>query len=179
MKNITIIFIVLALLLQFCSGCKAEWRGVYKFYFHNNSNYTIDFDEYFGEQLDDDFITKGLEAIIEPGKVLITSYSMRSTTREGTRIRESSWYCGTNTLPIFSLADSIRIYFNKGKSNERYVTYLKETFKPRDIKNPQEFRYEKINKSTVKVHYTFTNEDYKNAPEHENATPMPIPRCKS
>lgn len=75
--------------------------------------------------------------------------------------------------------DSIRIYFNENKPDERYVTYKREEgFKPRDIRNLDAYKYKYIKKSEDwEFHYTFTNADYSHAKKHQNATPVPISPC--
>lgn len=76
--------------------------------------------------------------------------------------------------------DSIRIYFNRGKSDERYVTHREDGFRPRDIRDPQEYVVHEEGEDycpTDKYYYTFTNADYDNAEKHQNATPTPIPEC--
>lgn len=76
--------------------------------------------------------------------------------------------------------DSIRIYFNEGKPNERYVTYTNDGLKPRDIRAPKEYVYKDEDCWSVQdtpYYYTFTNEDYDNAGKHQNTTPTPFPEC--
>lgn len=70
--------------------------------------------------------------------------------------------------------DSILVYFNMGKSDERHVTYKGNGFKPRDIRNPEEYRREFNARQEDHFYYTFTNVDYENAIQNNNTTPTPI-----
>lgn len=73
--------------------------------------------------------------------------------------------------------DSLRVYFNKSKSDERYVTYMRETFKPRDMRNTkEEYVFTTPNEYNIHYYYTFTNEDYNNTEKHQNTT-IPTPAC--
>lgn len=79
-----------------------------------------------------------------------------------------------------SEGDSLRVYFNRNQPDERYVTYKKKEFNPRDIKNDKEYDIDRTDWDRIQAiyfYYTFTNEDYDNARENQNAAPTPIPPC--
>ena len=79
------------------------------------------------------------------------------------------------------VADSLRIYFNKGTAEERYITYTARGLKPRDLRRNETWEqvYKRTKEEAYKdwpsYFYTFVNEDYERAAEINAATPVPIP----
>lgn len=200
MKRSTLILIILILVAQTCKTQKSEQgsksqdnipgthpipESIYVFHFKNESDYTIEAYEYdyFGISPTKLWVKYAREIckadykkifLLLPGEEACDE----TTVHGGPRIPESREkllpYC---EYTDYVSNDSLRIYFNKGKSNERYVTYRYDGFKPRDIRNIEEYTIERYSVVFNKLHYTFTNEDYNNAEKHKNATPVPIPEC--
>lgn len=169
--NIILIAVFISLLLFY--GCEINrMGGNYVLYFKNASDYIIDISKnsYFYSFSTSPFykplfpLEIGEERSREGGPCL-------SDTKKQ-KMGRLAPYCAMKHL------GSIHVYFNKGKADERSIVYKGLGFKPRDLRNPDEYVFERAPNDFVHFYYTFTNEDYENALDNEKATPIPIPKCR-
>lgn len=142
------------------------------FYFENESKYSVSVRGYRKSNLPDgEDLLLNKKGYIPPGETTEVDVSFG-----GCRDANESLipYCAFNRNEEI---DSLCIYFDKGSSSEKYVSYTRKGFKPRDIRNIEEYEYEK---GFFRFYYTFTNKDYENAAKHQNAastpTLMPTPK---
>lgn len=215
MKNTFLTLIILLFVAQTCKtqdrpnklqqdieGMQPLPEAYHSFYFKNESDYAIEIYKYSYSDsaiysLDGEYETDNRNCVYTPSR---RSRPFRLSPGEETC--ESSYltdrismsyevvvpYC---TFIHYGQNDSLRIYFNRGQSDERYVTYRYDGFKPRDIRDIKVYEIERIERpypdlpnypegtyDVFDYYYTFTNEDYENAEQHQNTVSTPIPECQ-